>query len=135
MILNSLLGAALGASLIVSAAVDSTGPLVLQPDRALQLSLQQKRAAVRPLVSSATECIARKVSADPRFGELIKTGNVNDLIVDSVPSCVEAVRSMIDAYDRLFGHGAGETFFMGPYLDGLPAAVNALINTLVKGAE
>jgi hypothetical protein len=32
---------------------------------------------------------------------------------------------MIDAYDRFFGDGAGEAFFMGPYLDALPAAVSA----------
>lgn len=130
MILNALLGAALAASVILPASIDRAGPLAAQPDRAQHLSLQQKAAAVRPLVSSATECIARRVSADPRFGELIKTGNVNDLIVESVPSCLDPVRSMIDAYDRMFGQGAGETFFVGPYLDGLPAAVNAL----VKGA-
>jgi hypothetical protein len=127
MILNGLLSAAFGASLIVSASIDRAGPLASQPDPSMQLSLQQKRAAIRPLVSSATECIARRVSADPRFGARIKTGNVNELIVDSVPSCLDAVRSMIDAYDRFFGHGAGETFFVGPYLDGLPAAVNALV--------
>jgi hypothetical protein len=33
---------------------------------------------------------------------------------------------MIDAYDRFFGDGSGEAFFMGPYLDALPAAVNTL---------
>ena len=93
------------------------------------MSIQQKRAMVRPLVSSTTECIARTVSADPRFAEQVKVGDVNDLIVDSVPRCIEAVRSMIDTYDRLFGQGAGETFFVGPYLDGLPAAVNALITS------
>jgi hypothetical protein len=38
---------------------------------------------------------------------------------------------MIDAYDRLYGDGAGETFFMGPYLDALPAAVT----TRVKDAR
>jgi hypothetical protein len=30
---------------------------------------------------------------------------------------------MIDTYDRLYGEGAGESFFMGQYLDSLPAAV------------
>ena len=55
---------------------------------------------------------------------------VNDLIVESMPSCVEPVRSMIDAYDRLFGDGAGESFFMGPYLDALPAAVHKLVDGL-----
>jgi len=82
----------------------------------------QKDAMVRPLVSSATECIARTVSADPRLPKL--TGaEFNNLIVESVPSCVDALRNMIDAYDRLYGDGAGETFFVGPYLDGLPSAV------------
>jgi hypothetical protein len=33
---------------------------------------------------------------------------------------------MIDAYDRFFGDGTGEAFFMGPYLDTLPAAVSQL---------
>ena len=54
----------------------------------------------------------------------LRGAEFNNLIVESVPSCVDALRSMIDAYDRLFGDGAGETFFMGPYLDGLPAAVH-----------
>src|SRR5947208_12881700 len=39
------------------------------------------------LFRSATECIARRVAADPRYGE---TGKLNDLIVDSVPSCVRS---------------------------------------------
>ena len=30
---------------------------------------------------------------------------------------------MIDTHDRLYGDGSGETFFTGPYLDGLPAAI------------
>ena len=30
----------------------------------------------------------------------------------------------VDAHDRLFGHGSGEAFFMGPYLEVLPAAVS-----------
>ena len=34
---------------------------------------------------------------------------------------------MIDTYDRLFGSGSGEAFFMGPYLDILPAAVTKQI--------
>ena len=86
------------------------------------LSVEQKAAAIRPLVSSATECIARTVSADPRF-RAVSSGELNNLIVESVPSCVGALRSMIDAYDRLYGDGEGEIFFMGRYLDGLPEAV------------
>ena len=32
---------------------------------------------------------------------------------------------MIDAYDRYYGDGSGEAFFMGPYLEVLPKAVTA----------
>ena len=93
------------------------------------MSIDQKDATIRPLVSSATECIARTVSADPRFPVLKGRPEFNELIVESVPSCVEALRSMIDAYDRLYGDGAGETFFMGPYLDGLPDAVTTTVKS------
>jgi hypothetical protein len=44
--------------------------------------------------------------------------------------CLTQVRSMIDAYDRLFGDGSGEAFFMGPYLAVLPNVVTKQ----VKGA-
>jgi hypothetical protein len=72
-------------------------------------------------VRSATECIARTVSTDPRFRQ--RNADLGDLIVDSMPRCTAQVRAMIDAYDRYFGEGEGEAFFMGPYLDVLPSAV------------
>ena len=100
------------AALIVNVA---TGP-VTDPTK---LPSAQKTAALAPLVRAATECIARSVGADPRLGH----GNLGDLIVDSMPRCVTPVRAMIDGYDRYFGDGEGEAFFMGPYLDLLPAAV------------
>jgi hypothetical protein len=80
---------------------------------------------MRPLVRSATECVARAVAADPRFGK----SHVTDLIVKSVETCGNAVRILIDAHDRYYGPGSGEQFFMGPYLDALPDAVNRLIAT------
>jgi hypothetical protein len=116
----------LAASLIVPVAVDRSVQWP-PPERGTAMSIDQKDAAIRPLVSSATECIARSVSADPRFPVLNAGIEFNSLIVESVPSCVDALRSMIDAYDRLYGDGAGETFFMGPYLDGLPAAVTVRV--------
>lgn len=89
---------------------------------AVPLSAQQKSAATEPLVRSATECIVHAVVADPRYGA--KPGaEIGDLIVASMPSCVTPVRAMIDAYDRYYGEGTGEAFFMGPYLDVLPKAV------------
>jgi hypothetical protein len=85
---------------------------------------------MQPLLRSATECIARTVSTDPRFGN--RNGNLGDLIVQSMPSCTTEVRAMIEAYDRYFGDGEGEAFFMGPYLDVLPTAVSKWVRDAVK---
>ena len=116
-----ILVALVAASLVMPVSIDRKAPL--EPDGGSTMAPEQKEAAIRPLVSTATECIARTVSADPRFHAAPGGAAFNNLIVESVPACVEALRSMIDAYDRLYGDGAGESFFMGPYLDSLPAAV------------
>ena len=124
-----LSGAVVGVSLLVAVAFDAgTGQA---PDPAT-MSAAQKNAVLRPLVSSATDCIVRTVGADPRLKDVVKSGDIGDLIVDSMPACVERMRALIDAYDRLFGSGSGEAFFMGPYLDVLPAAVR---KQLKDGAE
>jgi hypothetical protein len=113
-------GPLFGAAFVIAVA---TGPLT-GPAVETGLSAQQKIAATERLVRSATDCIVRAVIADPRYGE--KTGTaLGDLIVDSVPSCLTPVHAMIDAYDRYYGEGTGEAFFMGPYLDVLPKAVVA----------
>jgi hypothetical protein len=127
--MGMILAALVATSLIVPISVDPSALSAL-PDRGPTLSSHQKRAAIAPLISSATECIARTVSANPRFSQTVDPAGVNDLIVESMPSCIQAVRSMIDTYDRLFGDGAGESFFMGPYLDALPAAVHKLVGGL-----
>ena len=49
---------------------------------------------------------------------------LGDLITNSIPACVGSVRTMIDGYDRYYGEGTGEAFFMGPYLDVLPGLVS-----------
>jgi hypothetical protein len=108
------------AALVLAVATD------LQRDSAGRgnLTTQEKIAATEPLVRSATQCIVRTVIADPRYAG--NTGRqLRDLIVDSMPSCLTAVRAMIDAYDRSYGEGTGEAFFTGPYLDALPEAVAA----------
>jgi hypothetical protein len=86
------------------------------------LTAAQKMAATAPLIRSATECITRAVVANPRYGEEPASA-IGDLIVASMPSCVTPMRAMIAAYDLYYGDGAGEAFFMGPYLDVLPKAV------------
>jgi hypothetical protein len=120
MILSKLAGVALTVSVAAGPTLDHDGTSVRQ------LSLQQKTAAVQALIRSATECIARTVAAHPRFHKQAPNTELGDLIVASVPSCVTPVRAMIDAHDRYFGDGTGEAFFMGSYLDALPAAVSTL---------
>lgn len=106
-----------GTALVIAVATDPlTDPTVETP-----LSAQQKVAATEQLVRSATECIVRAVIADPRYAK--PKAELGDLIVESMPTCIAPVRAMIDGYDRYYGEGTGEAFFMGPYLDILPKAV------------
>lgn len=133
MILKTLVGL----SLVVSVAIDGRVPDRMGPDgaeAAIHMSPQQKSAAVRPLVRSATDCVARTVAADPRF-RTADAMHVNELIVESMPSCADAMRAMIDAYDRYFGAGMGETFFTGPYLDVLPKAVHRVLERSTQQEE
>jgi hypothetical protein len=116
-----------GLSLLVSVA---TGPITDPTGPDTSLSAQQKNTAMQPFLSSATECVAKAVAADPRFGERKSAGDFSDLIVDSMPPCAQQMRAMIDAYDRYFGEGSGEAFFMGPYLDLLPKAVTKWVEKL-----
>jgi hypothetical protein len=122
MIVAPLFGAALAIAV-------ATGPLT-DPAGDADLSARQKISATEPLVRSATDCIVRAVTADPRYGNTTGTA-LGDLIVDSVPSCLEPVHAMIDAYDRYYGDGAGEAFFSGPYLDVLPQAVLKAVSKTV----
>jgi len=111
----------LSAALVVNVA---TGPLTGPAAGKASLSIQQKAAATEPLVRSATDCIVHAVTSDPRFASERRTA-LGDLIVESIRTCRTPVRAMIDGYDRYYGDGAGEAFFMGPYLDGLPTLVLA----------
>jgi hypothetical protein len=111
-----------GLSLVLSVSLD------MQPPRAdssawMQMSIRQRDAKLLPLVRKATDCIVRKVFANPRYNADLRPDEINDLIVDSMAACVRPVRAMIDAHDRMYGSGSGEVFLLGPYLDVLPAAV------------
>ena len=115
-------GVLLGLSLVVNTAVEPYQPQG-EPDPLLKMTVQQKNALVQPLMRSATDCVVKSVSSDSKFQATMPPTEVNDLIVSSMGACVEQMRALIDAYDRLFGEGAGEAFFMGPYLEVLPKAV------------
>jgi hypothetical protein len=109
-----------GLSLLVLAA---TGPIHAPDPTDAGLTSREKTATISTLVERATECIAARVAGDARYAAQEAAGTLGDLIVESVPPCLEPVRAMIDAHDRFYGEGSGEAFFMGPYLDVLPRAV------------
>jgi hypothetical protein len=113
-----------GLSLVLNTAVEPYQP-PLDPDAArIQMSAQQKNAVIQPLMRSATDCIVRAVSTNPKFKVSMDPAALNELIVSSMEYCIDSMRTMIEAHDRLFGEGTGEAFFMGPYLEILPKAVS-----------
>jgi hypothetical protein len=118
MILESLFGLSLVMNVSLNTAAPPADPAVW-----MQMSVRQKNAALLPLVRRATDCIVRKVSADPRYSTQMRPDEFNDLIADSISVCAQPVRAMIDAHDRMYGYGSGEAFLLGPYLDVLPSAV------------
>jgi hypothetical protein len=114
-----ILSALTGVSMVI---LTTTGPTSGVTSSA-HMSTAQKNAAVSSYVTRATECVARKVAADPRFAQLKNRNDLGELIVDTMPSCAGLMRAMIESYDQYFGAGTGEAFFSGPYLDVLPTAV------------
>ena len=116
-------GVLFGLSLVLNTAVEPYQPPLGPEAVRLQMSVQQKNAVIQPLLHSATDCIVRTVSSDPKFQVNLPPGDINELIVSAMETCLEQMRAMIDAHDRLFGEGTGEAFFMGPYLEILPKAV------------
>jgi len=119
MIVESLFGV----SLLLNVSLDLNAVPAVEPALWPQLSVNDKSALLLPLVRRATDCIVRRVKADPRYRSDIQPAAINDLIVESFAACRQPVRAMIDAHDRMFGDGSGEAFLLGPYLDILPAAV------------
>ncbi len=124
MIVESLIGLSLLLSPpATSISLDGGTNLAFAPAPIPDISTRQKETALLPLVQRATECIARKVSMDPRYDGDVPPAAINDLIIDSIPACAKPVRAMIDTHDRLYGTGSGEAFLLGPYLDVLPSAI------------
>jgi hypothetical protein len=117
-----ILEAMVGLSLVLNVSLATENPAP-DPSPWLHLSVRQKEAALLPLVRTATDCILRAVSGDPRYSPSMRSGEINDLIVDSIAACGQPVRAMMDAHDRMYGKGSGEAFLLGPYLDVLPSAV------------
>lgn len=124
MIVATLIGMSLVlGSPATTISIDGRTDLAFAPAPLPNVSMRPKETALLPLVQRATECIARKVSSDPRYDGDVRPAAINDLIIDSIPACARPVRAMIVAHDRLYGTGSGEAFLLGPYLDVLPSAI------------
>ena len=123
MILTKLALAALTVHVAMGSGVDAP---------ARDLTMTQRNAATQAYVRPVTDCIAGSVAADARFRKDDPAANLGDLIVDAVPKCMGRVRAMIDAYDRYFGDGSGEAYFMGPYLDVLPSVLVKRIKAVAE---
>lgn len=105
----------------------AVSPLEQAGPSGMAMTLPQKRAALQPVLQTATECVARTVAADLKSKP---TADLGDLIVESMSTCAGSMRAMIETYDHYFGVGSGEAFFVGPYLELLPKAVDRLVRDL-----
>jgi hypothetical protein len=98
--------------------------------RSRRLSESEGRAVVGQLVRFAQECLVEKVTANPRFRDAARTGRVGDLIVEAVPQCHRTIDELITAHDQTYGQGTGEDFVVGPFLDGIPRALDGALRAL-----
>jgi hypothetical protein len=127
MMLESLFGL----SLMLNVSLESP-PATPPAPNPLQMSVPQKEAALRPLVERTTRCIASKVASDPRYQSDLRRDEVNELIVDSLTACNEAIDDLVHAHDGMFGDGSGEAFLFGPYFDGLRGAISQQAKTRAR---
>ena len=118
MILESIVGL----SIIVNVSLEAH-PAPDLPSPAPALSVRLRDAVRLPLVQTATECILKRVAADPRSLDSTHPEEIGTLIVTAMFGCHRQLRAVVDVHDRMYGAGSGDAFVHGPFLDVLPAAV------------
>ena len=97
-----------GMSLVLNVSLDTQTPSAPDPASWLRMSVQQKDATLLPLVRLATDCVVRKVAADPRYQADMRPDDFNHMIDHSTGACAPPVRAMIVTPDRMYGNGSGE---------------------------
>ena len=100
------------ASLVLQAALH---PQFEKPPPQLP-TYQQNIRALDAAIYRTTHCVAAAVA------ESRSTAPLTDKIVEAFQLCYSIAKNIPQAYDALFGDG-GEEFFMGKFLDDLPAEV------------
>ncbi len=118
--LGSLGAALISLSVLTAVSVNPTNPVHTDARSANGL-----RAVLKSTITRANECVAEAVMSDPRF-QGANDAAVNELIVDRIEMCKIEMQSMMAIFDNAYGDGTGEKFFMGQYLDELPAVVKGL---------
>ena len=76
-----------GLSLVLSISLDLQTPAA-ETGAWAPISTRQRDAKLLPLVREATNCIVRRVYANPRYIANLRPGEINDLIVDSMAGCI-----------------------------------------------
>ncbi len=71
-----------GLSLVLNVSLNMQTPNGASAGAGQQMSARQKDAVLLPLVRQATDCIVRKVFADPRYRAELRPSTINDLIVE-----------------------------------------------------
>jgi hypothetical protein len=83
------------------------------------LPLAERRALVQRLYKAARDCMVSQIRAHVQDAR-----SIGDSVVEAVPFCLPELQALVAAHDDAFGHGSGERFIEGPFLDQLPRAVS-----------
>lgn len=118
-----ILESVFGLSLVLNVSLETRAAVPKTSIAWSQLSVVERQVKLLPLIARATDCILRRIAADPRYSADLRPDEINDLIADSLRGCARPLRVLVETHDSLYGPGSGEAFLLGPYLDVLPAAV------------
>lgn len=113
---------------MLAGALLTTTPVAMHPQRthdietglSRPLPAAESRALVQRLYKVARDCMVGQIRAHMQDGRAI-----GDRVVDAVPFCLSELQALMAAHDDAFGHGSGERFIEGPFLDQLPRAVSS----------
>jgi hypothetical protein len=108
------------AKLIIAAAL-FTHAGITEESAPRPLSATEKIAAMKLAIIATKKCVISEVHKDRR--DLVPGSTFGDMITGALTGpCAERASQVVNMYNLYFESG-GEDFFMGPFLDALPKAV------------
>lgn len=108
---------------MISVGIGLLAFLSIQSTSSQELTDGQRRRLHLPYVRAATDCYARAIEANTSALDLARENRWYDAISATGTVCNQALVTMADAHDRLYGPGTGINFAKGPYLEDLPRAI------------